>query len=72
LDTVVVAIIASVTTIVGAGISSYLGVRTAQAEMKRDIAYNARAIEEETERRREVVNDLRDRVIRLESPHFRG
>lgn len=46
--------------IVGAGISSYVGVRVAMAEMRGDL-----------KRHEGAITDLKDRVHRLERPYFK-
>jgi len=53
-------ILISLAGIIGAGFSSYYGVRIAQAEIRRDIAHH-----------QDRIDDHHQRINRLEQPYFR-
>lgn len=65
-------VIISLVTVIGAGISVYVGVRVALAEIRRDL----RALETADAQLERTVarefSDIRDRVQRLEDTYFRG
>lgn len=60
----------SLVSMLGAGFASYVGVRVALAEVKRDIAAIEKAAEERKLTMAETIMELKSRVTRLETSYF--